>query len=150
VTLLARRRVRRAHVTHSRDSDCTRFDIANDSEVDAGRRSACLAASFIMDPPTLPTRSIRDYFTRTITPADAQHRTSEHGETSYEPSAKKIRITADNGRDIALRGVQESKVKRERTEDSVGTSKGARVARKTGRAKLGLLPSVPLDVLFEV
>ncbi|KAF8171113.1 hypothetical protein BJ912DRAFT_1066319 [Pholiota molesta] len=103
-----------------------------------------------MDPPTLPTRSIRDYFTRTTTRADAQHRTSEHGETSHEPSAKKIRITAENGRDIALRGVQESKVKRERTEDSVGTSKGARVARRTGRAKLGLLPSVPLDVLFEI
>ncbi|KAF8171119.1 hypothetical protein BJ912DRAFT_129806 [Pholiota molesta] len=110
-----------------------------------------------MDPPTLLTRSIRDYFTPNITSstrADAQPRTPEHAEEhaevgSHEPPAKKIRITADNGRDIALRGVQDGKIKRERTENSVGTSK--RAARRTaGRAKLGLLPSVPLDVLFEI
>ncbi|KAF8186012.1 hypothetical protein BJ912DRAFT_852529 [Pholiota molesta] len=110
-----------------------------------------------MDPPTLLTRSIRDYFTPNITSstrADAQPSTPDHAEEhaevgSHEPPAKKIRITADNGRDIALRGVQDRKIKRERTEDSVGTSKSA--ARRTaGRAKLGLLPSVPLDVLFEI
>ncbi|KAF8186009.1 hypothetical protein BJ912DRAFT_1043290 [Pholiota molesta] len=110
--------------------------------------------------PLIPTQSIRDYFTPNITSAtraDAQPSTPEHAEEhaevgSRELRAKKIRITADNGRDIALRGVQDRKIKRERTEDSVGTSKSASglARRAAGRAKLGLLPSVPLDVLFEI
>lgn len=71
---------------------------------------------------------------------------------SKEPSSSvkapwKMKITSENGRDLALRQAQVKRVKRENTGDLILES-GWSV--RASRAKLRLLISVPLDVLFEV
>ncbi|KAF9471388.1 hypothetical protein BDN70DRAFT_998639 [Pholiota conissans] len=68
--------------------------------------------------------------------------------SSKLPPVKKLKITSENGRELALRPVPGRRVKRERTEDAEIVS--ARPLRGGRGAKLGLLPSLPLDVLFEI
>ncbi|KAF9480602.1 hypothetical protein BDN70DRAFT_877441 [Pholiota conissans] len=73
-----------------------------------------------------------------LPPDDASESTGSH-----ERPLKKIRITAENGRDIAMRGLRGA-----RKEEILTSSTAARHAGR--RAKLGLLPSLPLDVLLEI
>ncbi|KAF8958278.1 hypothetical protein BDZ97DRAFT_1762293 [Flammula alnicola] len=75
---------------------------------------------------------------------------------SSESAPKKFKITAGNGRDVVWRQPQKKKVKREQTHEDLSMSddgeegSSSSLRRTNSRAKLGLLPSLPLDVLFEI
>ena len=84
--------------------------------------------------PSQVKRDIRDFFCR--------------AEPLEKKKPQKKRITSENGRVLALRFPPAKKLKRESSEKSLLAVPGAGV--RSSRAKLRLLVSMPLDILYEV
>ncbi|KAF9546377.1 hypothetical protein CPC08DRAFT_729929 [Agrocybe pediades] len=110
--------------------------------------------------PDTSTTQLAGVSTQITQPTSSNDNIARDGSGDSEgPPRKKLKLTADNGRELALRISQTEKtrnLKRVKTEEhdksevSTRVKEGALSNKSKSRAKLRVFPEFPVDVIFEV